>query len=111
MPNRQKIKILWLLRKLGILLGLHSLRCKIFLATNFDQKGTFWWFLWYHSVSMSLVCELPWKWNSSCSEPSTTKSRYIEGMGTGDVHKKFGKKFGSLVCIWCVVVLSQSILK
>ena len=54
-----------------------------------------------HAICMQIA----WKCNSSSRGPSTTKSKDIGGMGMSDVHKKFGKNFGSLVCIWCVVVL------
>ena len=36
--------------------------------------------------------------DSSCSGPSTTKSKDIGGMGMGDVHKNFGK---NILVPWC----------
>ena len=60
-------------------------------------------------IPMLFVCDSPLKWNSFPSGPSTTKSKDTGGMCMDNVHKKFGEKIGSLVCIWGFNLWGQSI--
>ena len=43
------------------------------------------------------------------SGPNTTKSKDTGGMCMDNVHKKFGEKIGSLVCIWGFILWGRSV--